>query len=54
MRQLWEGEDLQLDDIAYLCELCYDLILVKSENVSVSTGFESFGVRANSKKRKRE
>mmetsp|Transcript_9859 Transcript_9859/g.17267 ORF Transcript_9859/g.17267 Transcript_9859/m.17267 type:complete len:268 (+) Transcript_9859:1034-1837(+) len=39
----------QLDAVAYLWELCYDLSLAKDENVSVSPGFESFGLRVNRK-----
>ncbi len=47
-------QKLQLDAILYLWELSYDLTLAKSENVSVSSGFKSLGLRANNKKRKRE
>lgn len=45
-------ERLQLDAVAYLWELCYDLLLNSSHNVSVSPGFEAFGLRVN-RKRKR-
>ena len=46
---------LQLDAVAYLWELAYDLVLAKSENVSTSPGFESLGLRVNNdKKRKRD
>ena len=50
---------LQLDAIAYLWEMFYDLALAdETDNVSVSPGFESFGLRGNNmsdeKKRKRE
>ena len=44
------GGDLisvQLDAVSYLMELIYDLLLAKGENVSVSPGFESFGLRQN-------
>ena len=44
-------QTLQLDAIAYLWEICYDLLLAKGENVSVSPGFESLGLRVNNKKR---
>jgi ribosomal protein L15 len=46
----------QLDALSYMWELCYDLVLGKSDNVSQSPGFESFGLRVNngSKKRKRD
>ena len=37
----------QLNAIAYLWELCYDLLLATDENVSVSPGFEAFGLRVN-------
>ena len=37
----------QLDAVAYLWELCYDLVLEASDNVSQSPGFESFGLRNN-------
>ena len=37
----------QLDAVAYLWELCYDLVLAASDNVSQSPGFESFGLRNN-------
>ena len=37
----------QLNAIAYLWELCYDLLLATGENVSVSPGFEAFGLRVN-------
>ena len=36
-----------LNAIAYLWELCYDLLLATDENVSVSPGFEAFGLRVN-------
>ena len=50
---------LQLDAIAYLWEMFYDLALAdETDNVSVSPAFESFGLRVNNmsdeKKRKRE
>jgi len=37
----------QLNAIAYLWELCYYLLLATGENVSVSPGFEAFGLRVN-------
>ena len=43
----WKNK--QLDAIAYLWELCYNLALAKSDNVSQSPGFESFGLKINSK-----
>lgn len=46
-------QQLQLEAIAYLWELCYDLVLAKSNNVSTSPGFEAFGLRVNRLKRKR-
>ena len=42
---------LQLDAVSYLWELCYDIALARSNNVSVSPGFESLGLRVNHKKR---
>lgn len=42
-------ERLQLDAVAYLWEICYDLMLAKNENVSDSPGFEAFGLRVNKK-----
>lgn len=38
---------MQLNAVAYLWELCYDLLLATDENVSVSPGFEAFGLRVN-------
>ncbi len=38
---------LQLDAVAYLWEICYDLLLARGDNVSNSPGFESLGLRAN-------
>merc|ERR1711862_776728 len=43
---------VQLDAVAYLCELCYDLMLSERRNVSKSPGFESLGLRVNRLKRK--
>ena len=51
------GGDLktvQLDMVAYLWELCYDLLLANGENVSVSPGFEVFGLRQNRIRREEE
>ena len=42
-----EMQKLQLDAVAYLWEMCYDLLLDKSHNVSVSPGYESLGLRVN-------
>ena len=47
-------KEKQLDMVAYLWELVYDLLLDSRHNVSDSPGFESFGLRVNDKKRKRE
>ena len=47
-------KQLQLDAISYLWEICYDIALAKRDNVSVSPGFEAFGLRVNQKKRSRE
>lgn len=50
-----KGGDLnkvQLDAVSYLWEICYDLLLAKSHNVSVSPGYESLGMRVNRGKRK--
>ena len=38
---------MQLNVVAYLWELCYDLLLASGENVSASPGFEAFGLRVN-------
>ena len=46
-RKVGNTQKLQLHAIAYLWELCYDLLLAKNENVSVSPGFESLGLRVN-------
>ena len=43
---------LQLDAISYLWEICYDILIAKGDNVSGSPGFESLGLRVNTKKRK--
>ena len=45
---------LQLDAVAYLWELCYDLMLATSDNLSDSPGFEALGLRVNGGKRKRD
>jgi hypothetical protein len=47
-----EPKKLQLDAVAYLWEICYDLVLAKAENVSTSPRFESLGLQVN-RKRKR-
>lgn len=48
-----ELQKVQLDAVAYLWELRYDLLLAECHNVSVSPGFESLGLRVNrAKKRK--
>ncbi len=47
-------QKLQLDAVAYLWEIRYDLALVKYHNVSTSPGFESLGLRVNHLKRKRD
>ena len=44
---------LQLDAVAYLWELCYDLLLARADNVLTSPGFETLGLQMN-RKRKRE
>ena len=44
-----EPKKLQLDAVAYLWKMCYDLVLAKAENVSTSPGFESLGLRVNRK-----
>ena len=36
--------------VAYLWEIVYDICLATGENVSVSPGFEAFGLRLNGKK----
>eukprot|EP00986_Skeletonema_menzelii_P009304 scaffold4187_cov135-Skeletonema_menzelii.AAC.10 len=38
---------VQLDAVAYLWELCYDLLLAEGDNVSASPGFEAMGLRVN-------
>ncbi len=40
-------QNLQLDAVAYLWELVYDLLLATADNVSQSPGFESLGLRVN-------
>ena len=37
----------QLNVVAYLWEICYDLLLAKGDNVSESPGFEAVGLRVN-------
>ena len=44
---------LQLNAIACLQEIFYDLLLAKTDNMSASPGFESLGFRVNTKKRKK-
>ena len=44
----------KLNAVAYLWEICYDLLLAKGENVYVSLGYESLGLRVNRKRRKRD
>ena len=44
---------LQLDVIAYLWEICYDLPLAKGENISTIPGFESFGLRVNNNRKRK-
>ena len=48
-----ELRKLQLDVVAYLWELCYDLLLEEADSISDSPGFESLGLRIN-RKQKRE
>ena len=38
-------ERVQLSAVAYLWEICYDVMLSHSENISDSPGFEGFGLR---------
>ena len=38
-------ERMQLSAVAYLWEICYDLMLAHSENISDSPGFEGLGLR---------
>jgi hypothetical protein len=45
---------VQLDALAYLWELCYDLLLAEGHNVSVSPGFESLGLRVNRARKRKE
>ncbi len=45
---------LQLDAVAYLWEMCYNLLLDKKTNVSIGPGFDAMGPRLNKKKRKRD
>ena len=45
---------LQLDAIAHLWEICYDLLFAKGDNVSASPGFESLGLGVNTKKKVKE
>ena len=52
MKKKEKLEKVQLDAVAYLWELCYDILLANGENVSESPGFEGFGLRVNNKKRK--
>ena len=40
-------QESQLLTISYLWEICVDLLLAKHNNVSVSPGFESPGLRIN-------
>ena len=44
---------MQLDDVSYLWELGYDLILTKSDNVSTSPGFEAPGLRVNNERKRK-
>ncbi len=36
---------MQITAVAYLWEMCYDLMLAKSDNISDSPGFEGLGLR---------
>ena len=47
-------QKLQLDAIAYLWEICYDVALARDDNVSQSPGFGSLGLRNNHLKWKRD
>ena len=48
-------QKVQLDAVAYLKELIYDLLLPsRPMNVSNSKGFESLGLRVNGNGRKRK
>ena len=42
-----DTKKLQLDAVAYLWEICYDILLANGDNVSKSPGFESLGLRVN-------
>ena len=49
-----ELKSWQLRTVAYMWELCYDLLLAKEFNVSREPGFEALGLRVNNpRKRKR-
>ena len=39
---------IQLDVIAYLWEICYDLLLASADSVFASPGFEALGFKVNS------
>ena len=43
---------VQLDAIAYLWEMCYDLLLASADSVSASPGFEALGLRVNAQWKK--
>ena len=50
-----ELKKLQLDVVAYLWEICYDPILAKAENISMSSGLESLRLSVNdNRKRNRD
>ena len=41
---------LQLDEVTYLWELCYDLLLEEADNISASQRIETLGLRMNRKR----
>ena len=43
---------IQLDVMAYLWEICYDLLLASADSVSASPGFGALGLRVNSQWKK--
>jgi len=45
-------QKLQLDAVAYLWEICYDMLIATEHNVSESPGYEGLGLRKNTHARR--
>ena len=45
-------QKLQLDAVAYLWEICYDMLIATEHNISESPGYEGLGLRKNTHSRR--